>query len=385
VVNYASQRNSTNTSSSGGPSSGSSSSGGLAGIPIPSHLTLYSAGFDSTWEVDLFGGARRSIEAAKANEESAQWARRDGQVTLLAEVANAYLTLRALQARIAIGQAELQRQKDLFTLIGARRKQGFTTSLDVNQQSVQVATAAAQIPQLQASAAAEIHALGVLVGQLPEALTESLKADNPALPPPPPTLPTGLPSQLLQRRPDVREAERRLAAANAQIGVQAANLYPKLNLLGLAAFASPQIQSLFSSQNLSDVGLGMGSVPIFNGGRTRASITEAKAARDEALFAYKAAVLAAFQDVEDSLARFRSEDVRRTNLVDAVNAAQSSLKIAEDQYSAGITPFMNVLTSENALLNSRDQLTQSDAQALTDLVAVYKALGGGWSATGAGP
>jgi NodT family efflux transporter outer membrane factor (OMF) lipoprotein len=244
---------------------------------------------------------------------------------------------------------------------------------------VQVATAAAQIPQLQASAAAEVHALGVLVGQLPEALTDSLAASDPALPPPPPTLPTGLPSQLLERRPDIREAERRLAAANAEIGVQTANLYPKLNLLGLAAFAGPQLQSLLSTQNISTIGVGMGSAPIFNGGRTRAAIAQAKAARDEALSAYKAAVLAAFQDVEDSLARFRSEDERRASLARAVDAAQSSLKIAQDQYGAGLVPFINVLQSENALLNSRDQLTQSDGQTLTDLVAVYKALGGGWT------
>jgi NodT family efflux transporter outer membrane factor (OMF) lipoprotein len=201
----------------------------------------------------------------------------------------------------------------------------------------------------------------------------------PALPPPPPTLPTGLPSQLLQRRPDLREAERRLAAANARIGVQTANLYPKLNLLGLASFAGPRLNGLFDNQNTSAVGVGMLSAPLFNGGRTLASIGAAREERQQAMLAYQSAVLSAFQDVEDALARFKTEDVRRANLVQAVSAAQNSLKIAQDQYATGLVSFINVLQAENALLNSRDQLIQSDGQALSDLVSVYKALGGGWT------
>ena len=195
---------------------------------------------------------------------------------LVSEVANDYLTLRALQARIAVGQAELQRQKDLFTLIAARRKTGFVTNLDVNQQSTEVATAAAQIPQLAAQAKAQIHAIGVLLGQPPEALTARLAATGAALPPPPPTLPTGLPSELLRRRPDIRQAERRLAASNAEIGVQTANLYPKVNLIGLASFAGTSLDSLFSHQNLTSIGVAMASVPIFDAGKTRASIRVAR-------------------------------------------------------------------------------------------------------------
>jgi NodT family efflux transporter outer membrane factor (OMF) lipoprotein len=294
-------------------------------------------------------------------------------------VANAYLTLRALQARIAIGQDELQRQKDQFALIRARREHGFVTGLDVNQQSVQVATAAAQIPQLQAAANAQIHALGVLLGEAPESLVKDLASTAVVLPPLPPTLPTGLPSQLLERRPDLREAERRLAAANAQIGVQTANLYPKLNLIGLPAFASPRIEDVLSTQNFSTLPVGMLSTPIFEGGRTRAAIAAAKEEHAQALLAYRGAVLGAFRDVEDALARFKAEDSRRANLAQSLAAAQNSLKIAQDQYAAGIVTYINVVQAQNAVLNSRDQLVQSDAQALSDLVAVYKALGGGWS------
>lgn len=382
VVKYDSQRNSPSRSTGQAEgASSSSSSGGLTGLPIPSHLTLYSAGFDATWEADIFGGARRGVEAARANAEAVEWTRRDGQVSLVAEAANAYLTLRAIQARVALGQAELKRQQDLFQLIRDRRQHGFTTDLDVNQQTNQVAIAAAQIPQLQAAAAAQVHALGVLIGQPPETLARELAGDGSALPPEPMRLPAGLPSQLLLRRPDLRAAERRLAAANAQIGVQTANLYPKLNLLGLAAFASPQFQSLLSTQNFSTVGLGMIQAPLFEGGRIRAGIDEAKAEREQAFQAYRGAVLGAFREVEDALARFKSEDDRRAHLTEAVGAAERNLKIAQDQYGAGLVTFINVLQAENALLDSRDQLVQSDAQALADLSALYKALGGGWTAS----
>lgn len=359
------------TASSGGSTDGD--------LPIPAHFNLYTAGFDASWEVDIFGGTRRSIEAARADIEAVEWARRDVEVSLLAEVANAYLTLRALQARIALGEQELKRQNGVFELIHARRATGFVTGLDVDQQSVQVATAAAQIPQLQAQAKVQVHALGVLIGEQPEALIASLGPVANPLPPLPPTLPLGLPSDLLKRRPDIREAERRLAAASANIGVQQASLYPKLNLLGMASFTSPTISNLFNSDNLGSAGLGMITQPLFNGGRNQAQIRLAKDQYQEALISYKASVLTAFRDCEDALARYKSEDNRRASLVQSVKASKNSLKIAEDQYGAGLVTFINVLQAEVSVLNSQDQLIQSDAQALSDLVSVYKALGGGWS------
>lgn len=367
------------SASSAAAGAGSSSSQSTLGLPIPSHLNLYSAGFDASWELDLFGGTRRSIEEARANTDAYRWAERDTRVTLVSEVANDYLTLRALQARIAVGQAELQRQKDLFTLIAARRKSGFVTDLDVNQQSTQVATAAAQIPQLDAQAKAEIHAIGVLLGQPPEALTVRLAPTGAALPPPPPTLPTGLPSELLRRRPDIREAERRLAASNAAIGVQTAALYPKVNLIGLASFAGMSLDNLFSHQNLTSIGVAMASVPIFDAGRTRASIRVAREENVQAGIAYRTTILVALREVEDALARYTAEESRRTSLTQSVESAKNSLKIAQDQYRTGFVTFINVLSAENAVLNAEDQLTQSNAQVATDLVSIYKALGGGWA------
>jgi NodT family efflux transporter outer membrane factor (OMF) lipoprotein len=356
-----------------GPSSGSAQQ-----LPIPPHLSLYAAGLDASWEVDLFGATRRAIEEAKANTEVNLWARRDGEVSLAAEVANDYLTLRELQARIAIGEAELERQRSLFGIIKERRQTGFVTSLDVNQQSTAVETAAALLPQLDAQARGEIHALGILLDVTPESLAGELAPTGSAIPPPPPTLPVGLPSELLRRRPDIREAERRLAAANAEIGVKTAALYPKLNLIALPTFASQSPGDLFSASSLSFLALGMGSETLLDAGRNRAAVNVAKEERTQAFFAYRNTVLGALRDVEDALARYRSEETRRQHLALEVTAIKASLVIAQDQYRTGFVTFINVLQAENALLNAEDQLTQSNALVLTDLIAVYKALGGGW-------
>jgi multidrug efflux system outer membrane protein len=352
-------------------------SGASQGLPIPGHANLYAAGFDATWEIDLFGGTRRAKEAARDTTQAQAWAERDGEVSLTAEVANDYLTLRALQARIALGEAELERQKGVFTLIGERRRTGFVTNLDVNQQSTVVATAAAQIPQLDAQARGQIHALGVLIGEAPEALETQLGVPD-AIPPPPPTLPTGLPSELLRRRPDVREAERKLAASNAQIGEQIANLYPKLELIGLASFATSSIGNLFSADNFASAAVGMATQPIFDGGRRHASIRVAREETVQAALAYRSAVLVALRDVEDALARYNAEETRRAALARSLTAARGSLSIAEDQYRTGFVTFINVYQAQIAVFNAQDQLTQSDGQIATDLVAIYKALGGGW-------
>jgi NodT family efflux transporter outer membrane factor (OMF) lipoprotein len=300
-------------------------------------------------------------------------------VSLLAELANDYFTLRAVQIRIAVGRAELKRQQDLFVLIQARRKTGFVTDLDVEQQATQVQTAAAQIPQLQAQATAEVHAIAILLAEAPETVEQGLAANASPLAPPPAGLPVGLPSDLLRRRPDIREAERQLASANAQIGVQEARRYPQINLIGLGAFAGPAVDTLFAQQNLASVALGMATQPVFDGGRSHGEIGAAREERLQADLAYRKAVLGAFRDVEDALARYRSEDDRRGNLARSVTSAQNSLNIAEAQYRTGFVTYINVLQADDSLLNAQDQLTQSDAQLLSDLIALYKALGGGWT------
>jgi outer membrane protein, multidrug efflux system len=349
-----------------------------AGITTPSRLNLYSLGFDATWEIDLFGGVRRGVEAAKANTEAAQWQRRDGEVSLTAEVANDYFNLRAAQARIALLNDELKAERDAFTLIGARRQAGFVTRLDVNQQQTQVETVAAELPALEAQEHAMRHALAVLLGEPPEALDAEL-APAGALPAPPSSLPVGLPSDLLRRRPDIRAAERQLAAANANVGVAVANLYPKINLLDLASLASLHLDTLFEGRNGTNVGAGYSTWSLFEGGRLRADVKISKEQRDQALLAYKKAVLGALQDAEDSLSRYSTEEEHRASLQRTLDAAQSSLAIAKAQYAAGLVPYLNVLSSDSAEQRARDQLTASDAQIDQDLASLFKALGGGWT------
>ncbi len=366
-------------SSAAGGSSGAGGSGGSSQETIPNHLNLYSVGFDATWEVDLFGGARRQVEAAHDNAEAAVWSRRDGEVSLTAEIANDYWGLRAIQARIALDQEQIQRRNELLGLVRLRRQHGFVTELDVNQQVSQISSAEAQLAQLQAQARMQMHALAVLVGQPPEALIAQLDTAGASLPAPPASLWVGAPADLLARRPDVRSAERQLASANAGVGVQEANLYPKLNLLGLASFAGTSLSDLFSSQNLSSVGVGMVTAPIFTGGRTRAAIAAAKEQRAQALDSYRSAFLGALRDVEDALSQYRGEDARHAALAQAVTTAASSYQIAQDQYRTGMVDFTSVLQVQDTLITAQDQLTQSDGQRLSDLVALYKALGGGWS------
>ena len=289
------------------------------------------------------------------------------------------MTLRAVQMRIAVGRNELDRQKGVFELISARRQAGFVTNLDVNQQTNVVETAAAQLPQLEVQARIQLHSLAVLLGESPDALDQELAPTPATMPAPPPGLPTGLPSDLLRRRPDLREAERKVAASSAQIGVAVADRFPTLNLIGLASFAGTSIDKLFSSQDFATAAVGMGSAPLLDAGRRGAAVGVAREQNAQAALAYRKAVLGAIRDVEDALARYGGEETRREALARSVDAAKNSLGIAQDQYKTGFVTFINVLQAENALLNAEDQLTQSDAQALTDLVAIYKALGGGWS------
>ncbi|HTV52404.1 MAG TPA: efflux transporter outer membrane subunit [Steroidobacteraceae bacterium] len=364
--------------SGGGAAAGAGAAASSAAAG-PVSFKLFSLGFDASWELDIFGGVRRSIEAAHASAQAAAWQLRDGEVSLCAEVANDYLTLRAAQAREAILRSSIEHQQQLLQLAMARARAGLTTELDVNQQRAQLATDQAQLPDLQSQALAMAHALGVLLGEEPEALTGELATARP-LPVVPPTLPVGLPSQLLRRRPDVREAERQLAAATAQIGVAVAQLYPSFDLIAGPSLVNNSLSGLLSSRHYGDVEAGLIQWPLFDWGRRRANVRAQEDQRQQAYLAYRRAVLAALQDAEDALTRYASAQRRLLALEQARSSAQSSLQIAEQQYQAGTVDFLNVLTATATLLGIEDQTAQSQ-QALTQaLVAVYKALGGGWSA-----
>ncbi|HEX4293579.1 MAG TPA: efflux transporter outer membrane subunit [Rhizomicrobium sp.] len=340
-------------------------------------IKLYSVGFDASWEIDVFGGTRRAIEAAAAGSEAAVWQMHDGEVSLTAEIASDYCALRAGQARVQVLQYEIAQQNALLALTTAKRRAGFVTELDVNAVRTQVAAAQAQVPALQAQARAAEHAIAVLMGKQPEDLTALLDPPT-AVPSPPATLPVGLPSDLLRRRPDIRAAERQLAAASAQIGVATADLYPKFNLLAGVSFTSNHLSNLFSTSNLGEFGLGSIMWPIFNGGRIDANISVKQEEANQAYLTYKKTVLAAVQETEDAIDRYAASQQALVTLRQSVDSAQSSAVLSQAQYKAGLVPYLNVLTAQATAQQQRDQLVQAEQAYAQNLVALYKALGGGW-------
>jgi len=358
---------------------GGSGGAGAKGIGLPgTDFTTYSVGFDASWEVDLFGQTRRGVEAARGRAEAQVWSLRDTQVSVASEVALDYLTLRAVQQQIAVAEQEVDRQKQLFALIESRRQAGFDTRLETSQQRTQLAAALATIPTLEAQARAQIHALGVLTGQPPEALGAELTPVA-ATPTPPPAVPVGLPSELLRRRPDVRQAERNLAAATADVGVAVGALYPQINLTGSVDLISESLKALVSANSLQTSATAALVQTIFDGGRNRANIRASKEARQQAYFAYQKAVLTALQEVEDALARYSAEQRRNVQLRAQVEAAERAFEVADARYRSGLSDFINVLNTEGAVLTAKNQLAQSDGQLDQDLVSLYKALGGGWT------
>jgi NodT family efflux transporter outer membrane factor (OMF) lipoprotein len=356
---------------------GGGSSGGAPPAKGGTDIKLYSLGFDASWEIDIFGGGRRGIEAAEASSEAALWQFHDGEVSLTAEIANDYCALRVAQARVRILKAEIARQNALLSLTAAKRRAGFVTELDVNAVKTQVASSEAQIPALEAQARASEHAIAVLLGKQPEELTVQL--DTPAaLPSPPTTVPAGLPSDLLRRRPDIRAAERQLAAATAQIGVATADLYPKFDLMAGVSFASNHLTNLFSTSNLGEFGLGSVTWPIFNAGKIHANIRGKQEEADQAYLTYKKTVLAALQDAEDAIDRYAASQLALVSLQQSAATAESSATLAQAQYKAGLVPYLNVLNAQATVLQQRDQLAQARQAYAQNLVALYKALGGGW-------
>lgn len=372
-------------SSSSGSSSGSGSgAGAVSATPAPASggitTKLYSLGFDATWEIDFFGGVARNVETAEAKTEAAVWTLRDTEVTLTAEVARDYFALREAQARIAIANDLLAGQRDTLAVTNAKAMTGFVTYLDVNQQTAQEAETAASIPPLEADVRANIDAIGVLLGRSPEDVAAEITGVG-AAPAIPAALPVGLPSDLLRRRPDIREAERNLASATAQVGYAMAQLYPKFDIIGLASFTSNSLANLVDTKNFTYGGIAFINWPIFTAGRLQATVRQNEDMENQAYFSYKSSILKALQDTEDSLGRYTADRRRLTELNREVTAATAAVTIARQQYNAGLTDFLNVLTTQGTLLRAEDESVQTQSAVATDLASLYKALGGGWNDT----
>jgi NodT family efflux transporter outer membrane factor (OMF) lipoprotein len=380
-------------SSSGGAGAGGSSASVGSNAPLGGPVSplgnggfpgvttdLYQAGFDASWEIDLFGGQRRAIEAADADTAAALEDRRDIQVTLLAEVARNYIQLRAAQRQEQIAEQNLHDQQDTLALTRSRFSAGFATQLDVARQAAELATTAATIPALEATVRQSIHALSVLLALDPEALTAELSTAE-SIPPVPANVPIGMPMDLVRRRPDIRRAERQLAAASARIGVAEADLYPRFSLTGSFGFDSSQIKHFLDWSSRYFVLSPGVSWPIFDAGRIHNNIRVQREITQQAATSYQSTVLTALREVDDALVSYRTEQVRRAALADAVDASRQAEELARQQYEKGVVDFLTVLDVQRSLLQAEDALAQSDSAISMDLVALYKALGGGWEVT----
>jgi len=350
--------------------------GGGGGLVLGEEFTTWRVGFDASWELDLFGRNRREREAAAARTGSAIWSRRDAEVSVAAEVANAYLRLRTFQARIANAEAELERQLRFEQLVEARARGGLVTGQDLEQQKSERAVAAAEIPALQAQARAEIHALGVLTGQSPDALAAELAPAKAQLVPPP--IPAGVPSELLRRRPDIRAAERELAAATADIGVAVADLYPRFSLTAAPALVSTALGSLLEWGSRSVSAGAALDWPIFDGGARRANIEVQSARQEQAMIAYRGTVLTGLQDVEDALGQLAGNQRKLAELEQGLSTAARAEEISRTRYRGGLVTLADVLVARQRRLSLEEQVIEIRGALARDTVALVKALGGGW-------
>jgi NodT family efflux transporter outer membrane factor (OMF) lipoprotein len=350
--------------------------------PPGSETDLFQAGFDASWEIDVFGGVRRNVEAAEADISAQVEAARDTYVSLCAEVARNYLELRGYQQQIEIAKRNVKIQQDAVEVAQAKARLAGGSELDVARAQAQVAGTQAAIPTFEMQRDQAAHRLAVLLGMEPRALVAELDAVKP-IAKGPPEVPPGLPSELLRRRPDVRRAERELAAATARVGVATADLYPKFSITAALGLESEHFKSWGDyASRFWNIGPGV-SWSLFDAGRIRSNIRVQNEREQRSLYAYQASILTALEDVENALTAYAKEQARRQLLAESVDKNRRAVELANTLFKGGTRDFLNVIDAQRALATSEDLLVQSDRLIATDLVALYKALGGGWPADGA--
>ncbi|MEI8205806.1 MAG: efflux transporter outer membrane subunit, partial [Kiritimatiellales bacterium] len=340
--------------------------------------SLYRGGFDASWEIDLFGGTRRSVEASLAGLKAQEAGLADVQVSLAAETAQSYVQLRAGQQLLRSARSNLEIQQETYDMLKSRFESGLIDGLAMQQARYNLESTRAAIPSLETGVEHSLNALAVLTGVLPGSLHERIGAEK-EIPVASVQTVTGIPADLLRRRPDVRKAERQLAAQTARIGVAKSDLYPKLTLNG-----SIGIESL-SASSFGDAGNDFYSVgpgvrwAIFRMGSIRNNIKVQEAVQEQALAAYEKTVLAAVQETRDALTGFQNEQQRMQSLEAAVDAARMAATLAGDQYKNGLINFSTMLDSQRSQLVFEAQLVQSQSAITQNLIQLYKALGGGWA------
>jgi multidrug efflux system outer membrane protein len=346
---------------------------GTSGYPY----NQFQAGFDSSWELDLFGGTRRGVEVATRNLEASEDDLQATLLTLVGDVAAYYVDARAYQARISLARRTAASQRETAALTRTKFDAGSASAVDAAKAVAQASSTEANVPSYEAAYAADVHRLGILLGREPLALAQALARTAP-IPTPRMPLPKGIPADILLTRPDVRAAERRLAQATAKIGQAEAALYPDVSLTGSVSTSALKLGDL---AKYSSVGWSFGpsvSVPIFDAGKLRAAVGVSLAQRDQYHAAFHAAVLTALEDVENAIVSLNSERRRTRQLTDAATNYREATRLSRSLYQNGSSSFLDVLDSERSLYSSEDSLLQSRVAVAKDYVALAKALGGGW-------
>jgi multidrug efflux system outer membrane protein len=346
---------------------------------VPRDLKLYSAGFDAFWEIDFFGRVRRDIEASRGEVEAQEAGLRDLEVSVIAEVARNYFELRGLQNQLAVQKKNAVNQAETLAITQARLEIGRGTELDTSRAQAQLDSTRARIPVVEIAIQRTIHRLGVLTGQAPGALAAKLAQPAP-IPKLPENIPIGSPADLLRRRPDIRIAERTLAAATARIGVATADLFPRVTFVGTLSLEAATLSGLGATGSEAYSAGPRISWAALDLGRVYARIKAADANAEANLAQYEQTVLNALEETENALVAYDRERNRRRLLASAAAASEKAHQLAHLRFEEGIADFLTVLDSETRLLEDQSQLAQSETTAATALIAVYKALGGGWEA-----
>ncbi|MGB6488352.1 MAG: efflux transporter outer membrane subunit [Steroidobacteraceae bacterium] len=338
---------------------------------------FYDAGFDATWELDFFGGVRRNVQARNAELRGEVANLHDAQVSVIAEVARNYFELRGEQTQLAVARANVENERQVLQLAEAERTAGSGTDLDVARAQAQLSTTLSTIGPLEAAVSRSIHGLGVLTGRDPDALTGALSAPH-ELPPLPHIVPVGSPADMLRRRPDIRAAEQNLEASTDLVGVAISNLFPKVTFTGSFGFAAAAPGGFGTSASRS-YGIGPGIYwPAFDLGRVHEQVAGARAGAVIALDQYHGTVLNALEETEDALVTHARDRDQLKHAEDAASASATAARLAKIRYQGGLVDFLSVLDAERTQLQAENALAQDRTEAATSLIAVYKALGGGW-------
>lgn len=356
----------------------SSQVGAIAGVPrdADTHVTYAQVGFSVGWELDVWGRLRRLNEAARAQYLATEEGRHGVMTTLIADVSDTYLRLRALDLELEIARRTRDAATESLRLTDARRARGVASGVDVRQSEQLLYTATGQIASIERDIAQTENALSLLLGRMPGDVPRGRPLEAFAAPP---AVPSGLPSALLERRPDIREAEQRLIAANAQIGAARAEYFPRISLTGFFGAQSRALSDLFTGPaRLASAGAGA-AAPIFNAGRTRANVQFTEAVQREMVVNYQRAIYAAFRDVADSLAAHTKTSEQRAQQERLVDALRQSVQLTTQRYEGGLDSYLPVLDAQRNLFQGELDLARLRQQELASIVQLYRALGGGWA------